>query len=152
MANLDIIQVQIIAMSSVENPTWKSQYRSICRWFSREFSTPIDVVENDLDVVYVLTHYYESSFSQLKESGSEDSNTKYEEIKDELLLSRMPESAVLAAEAEDDDWEAEMQAEIAESLRKQKEKEEVEKKEVDTAEELKDPNLNDELEFTVQGE
>ena len=39
-------------------------YRKICRWYSREFSTPLHEVEK-LPITDVLTHYYESHYEDL---------------------------------------------------------------------------------------
>lgn len=149
MATISVDKIQLIALASVEDPGWKEQYRHICRWYSREFSTPLFVVENELDQLHVLTHYYEDSFGKLYHSESEASNARYEEIKERLLKLGMSDEEIEAIEAEDDDWAEQMIAEIKEN---HKEIEKAEAKRITDLKNLESPNLEDEIDFNVQGE
>ena len=148
MANISLEHLHLIALAAVEEPAWKDQYRSICRWYSREFHTPLKVVEDELDQLHVLMHYYEDSFEKLHRSDNEESRQKYEEIKESAMRSQMPEGELTAMEKEDEEWEKQMLREIEaeEKARKAKEKPVTKK---DT---LEKPNLEDEIEFSVQGE
>jgi len=145
-----IKEIQILALSSVEDPDWDYEYRKICRWYSATFSTPLERVETELSVLHVLRHYYEDAFSKLKDSSNEDSRDNYELIKDRIINGIEPEEVIAAKEAEDDEWEKEMLREIEEN---NKEIEKLEPpKQVNSPELLKNPNIEDELEFSVSGE
>lgn len=148
MANISLEQLHLIALAAVEEPTWKDQYRGICRWYSREFHTPLKVVEEELDQLHVLMHYYEDSFEKLYRSDNEESRQKYEAIKEDALRSQMPEGELTQAEREDEEWEQQMLREIAEEEAKAKAQE----KPVTKKDTLEKPNLEDEIEFSVQGE
>ena len=143
MATLSLEKLHLIALAAVESPTWKDQYRSICRWYSKEFHTPLNVVEFELDQLYVLMHYYEDSFERLYKSDSEESQQRYEQIKQDALRSMMPEGELTQQEEEDDEWEAQMLKEIEEENRKRELKKE---------EDLNKPNLEEEFNVSVQGE
>ena len=156
MAVISTEQLQILALAAIEDKTWEHQYRTICRWYSREFSTPLQVVEHDLNQIHVLTHYYEDSFERLHNSDSEESQQRYSEIRESVMRTQMSEAEIEELDAEDNDWEQQMQEEIAENVAKMKKHDEdkraAEARKVEDAESLKNPNLEEELEFSVQGE
>ena len=52
-----------IALAGVMNPTEKVFYRRVCRWYSREFATPLRDVET-CSPEHVLTHYYEDYYER----------------------------------------------------------------------------------------
>jgi hypothetical protein len=56
--------LQLKAIDSIFNPTDSYQQRRICRWYSKEFSTPLHIVLA-MPFTQVLTHYYEDTFSQM---------------------------------------------------------------------------------------
>ena len=54
-------------LDALYNTTYKTNlwfYRKVCRWFSKEFSTPLKEVEQ-LDWTEVLVHYYENAYDSL---------------------------------------------------------------------------------------
>lgn len=63
---MNFTAINTIALAAIINPDDAAYYRSVCRWFSKEFSTPIEHVET-LHPDYVLQHYLESRLAQLSE-------------------------------------------------------------------------------------
>lgn len=56
--------LQLKAIDSIFNPDDTYLQRKICRWYSKEFSTPLDkVFQIPFDTI--LTHYYENQFEQI---------------------------------------------------------------------------------------
>lgn len=109
-----------MALAAVENRPWEYTYRFICRWFSQTYATPLQTVEYDLDPEYVLQHYYEFSFSQqIKEANHPEASAGTKEEWDKMR-STIIRGYVKAAEedeiiaVEDDNWENDMKALIAE--------------------------------------
>lgn len=155
MAEIGIDQIQILALASVEHPDWPAQYREICRWYSREFSTPLHVVEQELDRLQILRHYYEDAFKKLKESTDEQQMMRYAEIKENIVFGGLSEEEQAEIEAEDDEWEEQMLREIKEDEAKHRKSQPIQESEpvtTDTLNALNNPNIEDDIEFSVQGE
>jgi hypothetical protein len=138
MIKIDIGKIQLIALASVEDPTWTSKFREICRWYSKEFSTPLHYVEYELSPDYVLRHYYESIFLELKNNPEDSAAIRYQNLKDTVMGLTSPEE-----QDEDDDKWAE---EINRQIKEEQEKEEKARKNKEN------PNINDEMDITVSGE
>lgn len=67
MAEFGFLQsLQILALDAVLSPDWEASYRHVCRWYSKEFSTPLHTVE-DLPIIEVMTHYYEGCYEAMDE-------------------------------------------------------------------------------------
>lgn len=56
--------LRLLAMRAVEKPDREANLRSIYRWYSRTFHTPLPQVE-DLPIEEVLMTYYESTYEDL---------------------------------------------------------------------------------------
>ena len=58
--------LQLEAISGILNQSDMNFYRKICRWYSKEFHTPLHQVLEGRVVLWdeVLLHYYESSFEE----------------------------------------------------------------------------------------
>ena len=99
--------LKILAMYSVLEEPAEYNIRYIFRWFSREFSTPLHVVET-LPLEDVLTNYYECLYEDL-------SPEERQHVVDRLLMSDEELAAARKAEdAEDaDSWEFGKAAEAA---------------------------------------
>ena len=152
MAGLNIHEIQILALASIEDPDWKAQYRKICRWYSKEFCTPLQTVELDLDHIHVLTHYYESSLGTLYDSQNEGSQERYEEIKDNIINGFPTEEEAEEADQEDDDWARQLNEDIRRDEEERKAKQAIKAKEVKDIKSLESPNLEEEVLFSMQGE
>lgn len=61
-----------IALANVLEPDSEAYYRSICRWYSTTFSTPLHVVMYELDFSDVLLHYFEHFYEKRLGSSEED--------------------------------------------------------------------------------
>lgn len=60
--------LRILALEAVRGDSnWESQYRRVCRWYSKTFATPLHVVL-DLDEVFVLQTYYEEIYAGLDDA------------------------------------------------------------------------------------
>lgn len=57
----DLCRLRAIGLAI--EPTTESIYRMRCREYSEKFHTPLHVVENELDPLYVLGHLYETQYS-----------------------------------------------------------------------------------------
>lgn len=145
MKNSEIEAIQILALLSVEAPDKEAHFRKICRWYSREFYTPLHVVINELPFEEVLQHYYEQTFSTLHDSSNDKTKEKYNEIRASILYPDLIDKK----EADDDDWAEQMAKELNEIEEKEKEGS------LQSAEDVEDqnPNLIDEdVNISVQGE
>jgi hypothetical protein len=69
--------IEKIAIQAVTNPDYAFFVRQVCRWFSKQFSTPLNEVEN-YDLAYVLQHYFEEKYEALQnlENGEEEIHNK----------------------------------------------------------------------------
>lgn len=99
--------IQILAIAALEEPNAEDFYRKICRWYSREFSTPLMAVE-DIDPVYVLQHYFEDVFDNLRK-GSNEGVLSYEKIKAQLLFP----GEIQEEEEKIEDWVKKLEEETA---------------------------------------
>lgn len=61
----DFSDIQILAIKDVLRPDWAATYRQIQRWYSKTFATPLHQVA-DLDVEFVLQHYLEDKYLEMK--------------------------------------------------------------------------------------
>lgn len=102
--------IQILALKSVEEPSYEDQYRYICRWYSKTFHVPITEV-NNFPEEEILKIWFEERFRELVTSDDEEQRKIYEETRNSLLY----EEELADAENDDDKWVNEMQKEIEES-------------------------------------
>ena len=152
MTQIGIRDIQIMALAAVDDPSWTSQFRGICRWYSKEFSTPLHYVEENLTQYHVLRHYYEDSFKKLSESQDDAQIERYEEIKNGIINPGEFEAEVSQREEEDDAWADQMIEDIKRDEEKRAKDKVIKTKAVDSAESLNNPNIEDDIEFSVQGE
>lgn len=97
--------ILILSLDSVENPTFAATHRKICRWYSREFSTPLDKVLAMPELV-VLHVYYEDMLQKLYDDyeGSEEAKKLYDETRQRIMEGELDESQETANEEADDEW------------------------------------------------
>lgn len=138
MIKLDIKSIQLIALADVEIPTWLSEFRKICRWYSKEFSTPLYQTEHELPPDYVLRHYYEHTFLELKNSSDDTAAMRYETIMNTVLGLIDADEEI----EEDDKWAEEINRKIRED----------QEKETKARKNRENPNINDEMDIIVSGE
>ena len=98
MSNFNIYQIkQLEAITAVLARNEAYQYRKICRWFSRAYSTPLKEVEQ-LPWDYLLTHYYEAQLEDMDYNNVFDLATEnyIEEFvnEDEVLKKKLEEELV----------------------------------------------------------
>lgn len=113
----DLIRaIKILALKAVKVPDYDAAYRKICRWYSREFSTPLEAVY-DIPEETVLREFFEDYYESIykdKERAPEldviiqQLSKKEEEVDTEAM--------------EDEAWAQEMQREIDEERRQAGEK------------------------------
>jgi hypothetical protein len=106
--------IQVLALQSVEDPTYEDFYRSVCRWFSKEFSTPLTEVQ-EMGDEYVLSHYYETMYAEVKDATGEQSAENYNALKASILLN---EHEKTATEMDDEQWAKELNDELAKQTEK----------------------------------
>jgi hypothetical protein len=139
--HVPIDKIQIIALANVDSPDSRAEYRRICRWYSTKFYTPLHVVEEDLPIQYVLTHYYETVFSEKRDDP--ESAVDYENIKKAVIYKETGE--IDANEEADDEWAAQVARELAELAEK-----EAKKPNLNDIQDM--PNLDEEINLTSKGE
>lgn len=125
--------LQILALKSVEAPTFDDFYNRVCRWYSREFHTPLPQVK-EMAMEEVLSTYFEDNISSLKNSDDEESKQKYENLRNEILGLADEQKKV---EEEDDEWYAQELERIKES---EKGSDKI-KRPKDAKEAIENPNL-----------
>ena len=91
-------KVKLEAFSNYLSKTHEFFYRSVCRWYSTTFHTPLQEVFN-LHWPDILMHYYEHNFdsmneNQLREFVKQDLN--YDPISKDLLEQLEKEQASIA--------------------------------------------------------
>lgn len=63
--------IRLLAFRAVEKPDHEYILRNICRWYSREFYTPLSEVEA-IPLETLLTHYFEVRYEQMTDEERED--------------------------------------------------------------------------------
>lgn len=95
---LDLLRVvRLCAWGAVHHNEDDYYLRHIFRWYSREFHTPLHLVE-DLPLVDVLTHFYECQYEELKDE--ERLQQLYEEEALRLRETKAESAARAVREAE----------------------------------------------------
>jgi len=123
--------IRAIALAKAQSPDYEFSYRKICRWYSREFSTPLSTVL-EMSEEDVLQTYFEDTYERtVSEATDEEGVARLDKLKNDLLGKLEEDEA--KAEMADAVWEQEMIEEIKRS------EEETNKK----SQLLKDPNLNE---------
>lgn len=105
--------VRILALKSVEKPTYEELFDSICRNYSEKFHTPLHQVY-DLDPVFVIKQFYASRLSDLYFSHEEQDKLQYEKLR-EQILTKPNEVAKGEDSIDDDDWQKQLEEEIKQS-------------------------------------
>lgn len=146
----EVRDIQILALGNIEDPDGEAYYRRICRWYSREFSTPLDTVLNDIPEKDVLLHYYEDLYHNLYNDESEEGQMRYIQLRDAILRTDKDVVEEEIQEEEDDDWANEM----IEQIRREEEEMRTKKaKKTETKVATDKPNIKDEpFNVTVKGE
>lgn len=126
-------------------PDREALYRKICRWFSREYHTPLPEVEWDLEPGYVLMHYFEYHLGRLHENKDTDTSSFTEWSQEvDRITSDGSDEVIKQQRQEDDDWAEQMRREIKEQEEKSKQNGKLEKH--------TNPNLEDEIIASRSGE
>ena len=105
---MDIKLLHDIALANVANPDAAYFYRSVCRWYSKTFNTPLTVVET-LAPEHVLINYFESIFEDADEDkmweemnravDPDFDNNEEEEVQDFIKLIEAEEKNKTASKA-----------------------------------------------------
>lgn len=98
----ELLVIKNTAIANVKNPTFESWYRSICRWFSREFNTPLKTVL-DYSYEFVLQNYYEEQFHKLA-NGSDEEKKIFEEVIEDAIRDSIYKEESDQIDLEDDEW------------------------------------------------
>lgn len=62
--------LQLNALNSVLNPDYDYHHRQLQRWYSKEFYTPLHIVE-ELPIEDIVTTFYECRYQELKDDDEE---------------------------------------------------------------------------------
>lgn len=144
----EIRDIQVLALGNIEDPDSNAYYRRICRWYSREFSTPLETVINDIPERDVLLHYYEDLYEGLYKDDSEEGQMRYFGLRSALLRTTKDVVEEEVQAEEDDDWANEMN----EQIRREEEAARAKSLKKSDTKEIK-PNINDEdFNVSVKGE
>ena len=107
MSKLDfksLKDLKIISIQEADEGTFEAFYASICRWYSREFSTPLPQVE-DMSVETVLKTYYDDAFWNLSQNKTELGQKNWQELILSMIQAELPPTEEeITEEEEDDDW------------------------------------------------
>lgn len=137
----DIRRLKLICLAKAYEPDSEFIYRRICRWYSKNFATPLREVEN-LPIEYVLQHYFEETFDTLATSNNDNDLQTLENIKRDLI-------GQTAEDIADEQWANQMLQEIKKDQHAKAENaENVNKNQkLGDLEALSTPNLYDEIEI-----
>lgn len=112
--------IQILSLNESVEKTFNAWYASVCRWYSRNFFTPLIQVE-DFPPERVLKTYYDDIFYKLATSDDEDSQKKLQEEIDKIVYhSTKTEEDITEeeqAQADDDAWYEQELAKLNEELK-----------------------------------
>lgn len=137
MSITPIDAIQLIAAEAVDSDTYDAWYKSICRWYSREFSTPLPQVE-EMPEEEIFRVYYEDAFWVLAH-GNEEQQNKFAQIVQDLMQRYVPDGEIAAIDHQDDDWYEQELAALDKKLAAKSNKAEVE----DEGSLMSEPNLED---------
>ncbi len=141
--------IKILALKAADQPDWEDWYRRICRWYSREFSTPLPQVMQMAEQE-ILQTYFEDKYEQMATSGDETVRKEYENLKETVGLD---EVQVVDQEQEEQDQEDAWAQEMIDQVKKDWKNKEESKLEESGNSPAIDPNLiNSEESFSLPGE
>lgn len=112
--------ILILSLDSVENPTFASSYRKICRMYSREFSTPLhEVMEMPEEVI--LRTYYEDQIQAMADAvdGSDEAKRMYDEMRQKILENTLEEDDEQELVESEEDWMRELNEKVAAENKKE---------------------------------
>jgi hypothetical protein len=148
----EVRDIQILALGNIEDPDGEAYYRKICRWYSKEFSTPLETVMYDIPERDVLLHYYENLYYELYHDESEEGQMRYFALREAILRTEKDVVEEEIQAEEDDEWALEM----VEQIRREEEAaraKKAQKTPAKTDTSPTKPNLKDEtVNLTVKGE
>jgi hypothetical protein len=103
--------LRLIALSETQEGYYDVWYDSICRWYSRQFHTPLKQVEDMADE-YVIRTYYRDVYWTLA-NGDEKQKNIFAELVLDALKQEHPEykAAMAAINADDDAYVRELEEE-----------------------------------------
>ena len=112
--------LQTIAMRNVEREGVDFFYRRVCRWYSKNFYTPLHEVE-DLPWKQILIAYFEEKFYEMYNSSSEEVLQEYERQRDLLTMTEDELVEYFQAEREEEQKLADWEQELIDQVQKQEE-------------------------------
>lgn len=106
--DLDLLKaLRLLAFRAVEKPDHEYILRHICRWYSRQFYTPLAEVE-DIPLETLLTHFFEVQVEEMSDEDREELRAKLCETRAERVARETEEAAKAV---EDDEFLRMVQAE-----------------------------------------
>jgi hypothetical protein len=112
--------LRVIALAHADGYTYDAWYKSLCRWYSREFHTPLADVMEMADEEVIKT-WFEDTYWKLRNSDSDEVLERFDRIIEDTVAGSTTkgQEEQAEAEAEDDDWYQQELAEIEKKLNKQ---------------------------------
>lgn len=118
----NINNIRILSLRSAVENDFETWYSSICRWYSRNFYTPLDKVEEMAPEV-VLKVYYDDTYFKLASATDEESKKVLQEEIITLVYYKNKtaedEKKELSEEQADEEWYQEELRKINESMTKE---------------------------------
>lgn len=94
--------IRLIALEEISEGTYDAFYRKTCRWYSRNFYTPLSQVMEMADEE-LFRVYFEDSIQNVKSMGEEKFLEYIKDVIDEEARNNSPEEAA-QEDADDDEW------------------------------------------------
>lgn len=85
-------QIRVLALASVVKQNGEYFLRYIFRWYSKEFATPLHVVES-LPLEDILMHFYECRYEEMEQPHREEEIHRLIKSKEQLLQEKREEDA-----------------------------------------------------------
>lgn len=144
--------IMLLSLDAIENPTIQDTYRRICRWYSKNFNTPLHDVEG-LDPEFVLRAYWEDYIYEMAEKAS-DGDEKAETVYEEFIGALIKDNSEIEKEGDEDDkLLEEMRQQVEKENQANKEKINKNKDSEQPTESIEDPNLREiEEQITIPSE
>ena len=114
--------IQVLVLEDVESSSLDFFYKTMCKWYSKTYFTPLLTVMNDIDPEHVARVFYEDRFQKLAESDDEAAAQEWARIKDMLLMDEEELEEYLQEEQIDEEEEQDWIKELINANKEEKTK------------------------------
>ena len=141
----DLIEaLKILSLAEVDSQSYIAWYKSTCRWYSREFHTPLSEVL-EMSEEEVIQTYFDDKFYELRNSNTEQAQEAFENLKEDALRKGNKIGAKTEEQLNEEDDDSWYEEELAQLKKLDEDRKNKKKPNKSNKLDLKsaNPNLND---------